>query len=928
MLKPFTADIDRLSLVFAHCGRKAHNGNRVYAVAARTLYPDRPPTDFEALVSYPFFGLRERHYSNLNRDAVLAGEPPEQVRRRLAAFLDQPPFILVLDPYGDLAAIAAFCGGMRTVDLSFAAEFLLPQLTSFAPTALWEYLHDRRRRRKSFTAPEMVALGERLLAHIGGEVLNSRLQPRAATLRHYLRQSGTLFGQVLVHMATHHRAYYGELLGPAADAETPNWRLFLERVQPGRVPPAIAYRSNPVAERHLNALFAALTGTGQGFQPRAAQRDYAAHVAEAVNQGAILCLEAGTGTGKTLGYLLPLLSFLARNPGAQGIISTYTKNLQEQLFEREWPICRALLPHFKDIPAVLLKGKRSYLCVEKLDLLDTPHLTGHQRLAWLYLVQLIYHFHHTDVDGVGEKVRHWLDDGGRLAAMLAETTAASGCTHRHVHCPAQIVTAAARHARLVVTNHHKLALMGGDPTFAGRFRTVVIDEANHFENAVRGAFQSETASHELSRLLSLVGRPLKAALRRAAGQDRDRLDRVAVTHIGLRQEVGALHRALMALDPTAQPGAVKELVYRHAVYRQGRLNEHLNALVNLLGQLAKGLESFSDEDLCRRLRILPRTAQRVGHAAQALLDQAAALKRILLNADTHTHIAAYACYGRHWVLTLQAVDVSGLIRERIYPDRDGVVFTAATLRHQDSFRQFRRIVGLDRPLAPAAPESVSKPILEATLPSPFDPAALTVDVPAGALSGRFANKPVWLDAVVDLLPDLIHRNQGRTLVLFASYADLAAVAARIERPLAAAGYPLLVQRKGDPTVALCDDFRTIKESVLLGVESFWYGVDFKGDTLTQVIITRIPYPAPTDPLQLARRRADNKAYWERYHYDTAIKLRQGVGRLIRSESDRGRVLFLDTRIRSHTVYQQLVENRRRSGPSPAISAHPLGAARP
>ena len=509
------------------------------------------------------------------------------------------------------------------------------------------------------------------------------------------------------------------------------------------------------------------------------------------------------------------------------------------------------------------------------------------------------------MDGIGEKVRAWLDEHSLLSAMLAETTAASGCSHHHVHCPAQIVTAEARRARLVVTNHHKLAVMGGDPTFSGRFRTLVIDEANHFENAVRSAYQTEAASTELNRLLRIVTKPLRAALSRAAGETFDLLNTQLATLAALQSEMRALHGALKGLNPTARPGEVKELIYAHSAYRGGELADHLMGLLTQLSRLVNGMAIFQEEAVCRTLRVQTRTALRVGNAAMALTGFGAAVKRVLLNAKLQENVAAYTCFGPHWVLTLQEVDVSGLIREKVYPDRDGLIFTAATLRYRETFDSFRRIVGLDHPIAPAGPDSASKPVLEAVLPSPFDPGSLAVGVPSGTVNGGFNNKAAWLEAVVDLLPELVHGNRGRTLVLFASYADLQAVAARIEAPLAVAGYPLLVQRKGGPTVTLCDDFRTIKESVLLGVDTFWYGVDFKGDTLTQVIITRIPYPSPADPLQMARQRANNKAYWERYHYDTYIKLHQGVGRLIRSETDRGRVLFLDTRIQSQGLYKQL-----------------------
>ena len=147
---------------------------------------------------------------------------------------------------------------------------------------------------------------------------------------------------------------------------------------------------------------------------------------------------------------------------------------------------------------------------------------------------------------------------------------------------------------------------------------------------------------------------------------------------------------------------------------------------------------------------------------------------------------------------------------------------------------------------------------------------------------------------------MIRRNRGRTLVLFASYGDLEAISTRVADEIRADGYPLLLQQSGVPTASLCDEFRAIRESVLFGVDTFWYGVDFPGETLTQVIITRLPFPHPQDPLQIARRTLlPSEEYWRRYRYETAIKLRQGIGRLIRSEADRGRVVILDARYRVH-----------------------------
>ena len=140
------------------------------------------------------------------------------------------------------------------------------------------------------------------------------------------------------------------------------------------------------------------------------------------------------------------------------------------------------------------------------------------------------------------------------------------------------------------------------------------------------------------------------------------------------------------------------------------------------------------------------------------------------------------------------------------------------------------------------------------IPSPFLKDQMEIYVHERAVSGSYHNKKAWLDAVIDILPELIRKNKGRTLVLFSSYFDLEQISKPIAEMIEDAGYPLLIQKQGVSTKTLCDEFRAIKESVLLGVDSFWYGVDFKGDTLTQVIITRIPFNHPSSPIQLARKR--------------------------------------------------------------------------
>jgi DNA-directed RNA polymerase subunit RPC12/RpoP len=213
-----------------------------------------------------------------------------------------------------------------------------------------------------------------------------------------------------------------------------------------------------------------------------------------------------------------------------------------------------------------------------------------------------------------------------------------------------------------------------------------------------------------------------------------------------------------------------------------------------------------------------------------------------------------------------------------------------------NYETFKQIVGADRPFFLNKEKTAEREFRHVFLGSPFLPERMEMIVPQEAPSGDYGNKSIWMDFIVKVLPDLIKKNKGRTLVLFSSYQDLETVANKIANHISEEGYPLLIQRNGYPTGDLCDEFRAVKESVLFGVDTFWYGVDFKGDTLTQVVITRIPFPHPGDAMNMARKKIMHPArYTERYLYETYIKMKQGIGRLIRCETDHGKVVVLDAR---------------------------------
>lgn len=910
MLKPYPHSIDEVAFVYAHMGLKEDDGCRIYEVAASILSRDAVRRDFSSLVRYRHLTERERYHSNISRETLKDAPVAEEVASRLDSFLEGQAFVLALDPYSAWEALLQFCARDRGVDLSFAAEYFLPHVESLSPRGLWEHLNGKRREKISFSASELVDLSIDLVRHLCGVRLNDETHPSSSAMRYYLEASDTLLGKVLLHLARHYQEYWGGLFPPVTRSDTANWMQFLEKARSAAPAPQLPEGQRRISPQRIDALFKGLADGSPGFKLRESQLDYARHVAEALNDGAILTLEAGTGTGKTQGYLIPVMESLRLNPHVRVMISTYTKSLQDQIHSREISRTVGLERDYPDIPVALLKGKSNYLCAEKLNSAFEEDLKGAPLLTWLYFVNLLFLFRQADGEAVGERINRYLGNSPYFRQLQNEISAKTGCTGHHLLCPAQVALAEARSARLVITNHHKLALIDLDEELSGLFRNFIVDEANHFEQAVRNAFRLSVNSREMLDIVAYLELTLQRISRRVAGDVETALQQCYELMDEFQQAVREFGYVLREIHPSSTRGEILELPVCHVAYPEGDIEKVLHRFAELLKRLVKGLSILKDPDTSRALKIVPRSQERIKNALARLFSEAENFLLLEKTIRFENRVAACQLYSRNWLLMAHAVDVSGLIKEHVYSKRDCIVYTSATLRRRNRFDEFCKIVGIDcvkgeeRPSAAGKDEQMvlldqeKRDFRFAALPSPFSREALQLSLPDGAVNGGYENKQVWLKTVVEQLPELIRRNRGRTLVLFSSYSDLEAVALQTGEEIIASGFPLLIQSMGHPPGNLIDEFRLIKESVLFGVDTFWYGVDFQGDTLTQVIITRIPFPYPFDPLQIARKKMlPAKEFWNRYYYEAMIKLKQGIGRLIRSENDRGQVVFLDSRCR-------------------------------
>lgn len=914
MFAPFQEEITDIAFIFAHAGKKTEKGNRLYAVCARIYDSGGKKRDYESLVRYKGFTQRERHFSGLTKDAVQNAPPLKQVHKELRAFLHGIRVAMVLDTDDIIPHLEKLLPDIRFIHLGFAAEYFIPELGTAASRPLWEYLYERQRNRTSFPANEMTALSAELVIHITGRILNDSLHPEASAIRHFLFSSNTLFGKVFHHLAKNHQGYFGGMFASVNVPDTDAWHAFLEKCTRKNEPKEKKEESSKkkVSRNQCKEIFQTLDKSVKGFQLRKEQAEYAMMVADALNEEAVLTIEAGTGTGKTLGYLVPAFLHLMANPGARIVISTYTKNLQEQILMQEVALLHKQVPGFLGVPAVVLKGKSSYVCVQKLDAFSDASLTGKDLLSWLYFLILAFRFKHADCDAVGETVMKYFSGNPLFEQLRHEVSSRNGCPPSHTFCPAQVVTEQAKNARLVITNHYKLTLLDNDPILADLFYDYIIDEANHFENAIRKSMGIELSSREVRQTIEPLKEMLLRVLPRAAGQALDQVKKVLAFIDDLKKELDTLHKSLSLYGKKRGNNNDETLDAEEKAFAQCSLDENIADILGLLKAIHRDTQYILREDTARMLRLHMRSAKRAESLISFLQEHFLALSAIRERLEKVDSVCSYSLYERNWILYAASVEVSGLVQENILAKKNTIVFTGATLTTNGKFDNFMDICGLGKetknpPVRRKSGKTIEdneeeeeKPLVfrYSCIPSPFRNNRFRILVHPEAVNGSYGNKDRWLETIIRLIPKLVMENQGSTLVLFASYEDMEKVSTRLSEHPFTYTYPLLVQERGKATFQLCNAFRGIRESVLFGVDTFWYGVDFPGDTLTQVIITRIPYPRMTDPLQLARRKAlPDKQFWQRYRYESDIKMKQGIGRLIRTHTDKGRVIILDSRYR-------------------------------
>jgi ATP-dependent DNA helicase DinG len=657
------------------------------------------------------------------------------------------------------------------------------------------------------------------------------------------------------------------------------------------------------------------------FEHRPPQVQMLRAVADAFNTGQHLLVEAGTGTGKSIAYLLPAIHWAVQN-GRRVVVSTNTINLQEQLAAKDVPDLQKILPF--EFRAAVLKGRSHYLCPARLQLMrrQGPSTADELRVLTKVLVWLP-----STVNGDGDELfipnaaerAVWTRLSAENEACTAERCAANDCFFHRAR-------QAAESAHVLIVNH---ALLLADVAVENRalpeYDYLIVDEAHHLEDAATDQLSFSTSRTQLKRFLQEIGRldrhKTDGLLADVVGRIRasvpqqiadktdefaikiaDGIDRAQVFSEELfdhlidfaRQNVEG--RSDYAQRVRLTQGLRSQPAWSTIEIAWDNLSAPLFAVADGLARLNSALRDMAEYDIPEYDEV----TARVGSYARALDETRRNMNAILTKPVTGEVYwleieENRSGHGDRTLLNIHSapLHVGPLMQQHLWLTKQSIVLTSATLRTAKSFNFVRSRL---------AAEDMD----ELAVGSPFDYKSSTLlylvtDVPE-------PGQPGFQQAVDKGLIALVTAMQGRTMALFTSYASLKATAKGITSDLNQADILVYAQGDGTSRRQLMEGFRTAEHAVLLGTRSFWEGVDVPGEALSCLALTRLPFAVPNDPIFAARSETFDEPFLQYSVPDAILKFRQGFGRLIRAKTDRGVVAVFDKRVLTKQYGQQFLQS--------------------
>jgi len=623
-------------------------------------------------------------------------------------------------------------------------------------------------------------------------------------------------------------------------------------------------------------------GKAKGYESRPGQARMAERVAEIIEDRRHLVVEAGTGTGKSLAYLVPA-AYAAQELGKKAIISTYTIHLQEQLFGKDVPIVQSLVPF--EFTAALLKGRQNYLCPHRLK-------KAQQHQGDLFAT------------GQAEQLRGLVEWAGRTkdgtlsdidfqvdAAVWAQVASeAFACTPRHCGGPTgcfyQMARTKVLDANVVILNHALLfgLLAGAEESEEGPSEGylfpndfLVLDEAHEVEDVAAKALGLEVRLVSLRFLLQRLVHP--------------RTKKGFLTRIGdgnaMKSTLGVLGILEGAFEEILESAGLGASGLKRVRQPLGVKSELGPRLMDIRAQLLKLAEDAGDgeerNELRDHARRLEASAFGLGEFLKMSREGHAYWVERRLPEEGKAHRGEMSLHA-------SPVEVAERLEELVFRPDCTTIMTSATLDVGRGLEFFAKRVGA---------QEAETLLVE----SPFDyESQMRVYLPKGMPEPSEGQR--FQEALQGWIQRFVGMTKGKAFVLFTSRAMLRKTAEGMTGWFEEQGIRLLVQDKGNSRTRLLREFKEDRDSVLFGTDSFWQGVDVPGEALSNVILTRLPFSVPDEPLFEARceriKEKGGEPFRELQLPEAILKFRQGVGRLIRSREDRGQIAVLDGRILSRT----------------------------
>lgn len=657
-----------------------------------------------------------------------------------------------------------------------------------------------------------------------------------------------------------------------------------------------------------------LSKQSPNFEERKSQIELLKNITEAFNKNQITAFEAGTGVGKSFAYLLPSMIWSLTND-EKVVISTGTINLQQQLSEKDVPLAEKILG--KKVKAVLLKGRQNFICLRRLqdvsqerDLFNTELESLDRIVEWAKTTK------------TGSRSELTLDFTESLWSRInSESDACMGlrCPFRE-RCFVMKVREEAESANILIVNHHLLfadieARMYGagydDTAVLPAYKRIVFDEAHGIESAATSFFSESVSRFKILKQLNLLYRQRKNSIAgyiftlQALSETPDSTESITTAVSEIKNNIMNLEIATLDLlhdDFTMKLDRMTQSRFEPVISLLLTLGNSIMALCGLVREIMEGIdEEYQKEGAYWETKSILRHLEDTANACKnfSLWEEKPEtvywVQKQRLSQPENQENPYYLIY------TQTPLDISKMMNVGVYEPMSSVINTSATLQIQNTFDFFLKRTGISY----AESERIKTSVFNS--PFPYDKNVLLAvpdDIP-------YPQELEFQGAVNRAVVKLIKASQGRTLVLFTSYESMKATFMATKSFIYDMGIELLKQGDDD-RFRLLDKFKYDDSSVLFATDSFWQGIDVPGNSLSQVIIVKLPFTVPNDPVFSARCELIDKrggsSFAELSIPESIIKFRQGFGRLVRRSSDKGAVVVLDKRICTKSYGKKFIDS--------------------